>query len=185
MLKLLVVYRNGNFLWSDEVGNARARLKHRDDLSAEEQMMLDAFYNPKCERIDYSAAVGPLTTEERASLFGMMSGKQPGLSSYKLAVTKFFDDAIQDAIVELINAQICLALIPTENKRVKIVHIDKPDGGSRPLSLFEELTKAVEGIVSQRLDSIHAEAGAGGILSASNHAYQAGRRTHTISNPDV
>ena len=64
-----------------------------------------------------------------------------------------------------------LRLMPDRLKRVLIVCITKATGGFRPLSLFEEMLKVVEGAVARRLTTRRNEMGMGKVLSETNSAY--------------
>lgn len=94
-----------------------------------------------------------------------------------MAAVQFFGEKLKQLVMDLVDVQMVLGLVPKENKRVVVVHIDKPGGGSRPLSLFEEMTKTVEGVLAKRMDAACARVKLGGVLSSSNHAYQLGRGT--------
>ena len=51
-------------------------------------------------------------------------------------------------------------------RRLTVALLGKPDGGLRPVALFEEVMKTVETIVSVRIEAARYADGIGGLLSA-------------------
>jgi hypothetical protein len=86
---------------------------------------------------------------------------------------------MSEAHIAYINAMLKLRLLPHRLKEVLIVCIAKETGGFRPLSLFEEILKTVEGTVTHRIANARAKIGSR-VLSETNSVYAKGRGTYYV-----
>ena len=116
-----------------------------------------------------------LDASERRSLFGRFRKSGPGLSQFKLCAVSHMGIAAQEACIALLNAMLRLQLAPMWLKQGLLVWIDKPSGGLRGLCLMEELLKALDVILVERLEGILSTYPIGTILSSSNVGFQKGR----------
>ena len=169
----------------DEVGNWTAEFVYPANPSADDLRIWEAISQMQSMQHELSGIGGPLEPEEFEHVLHMLSGKEPGPSHFEMVFVRFFGIEVQNAVFECLNAMICLALIPDKIKRVEIVHIEKQDGGSRPLSLFNELLKAAEGVVTRRILLIMRKLGSGKLVAESNFAYQPGRGCPMVISQDV
>eukprot|EP00854_Cymbomonas_tetramitiformis_P027323 gene27323-33660_t len=127
-----------------------------------------------------------LSGTEWNTLISGGQGIAPGLSVMKLSFLRFFPREVQECFRELIDTMLALRPIPVILKRVRIVCIPKtPKPGHRPLSMVEELFKAVEGTLFARLEDVRDALPAGAILSEHNVAYDRGRGTQHAHAIDV
>eukprot|EP00854_Cymbomonas_tetramitiformis_P003842 gene3842-4798_t len=104
----------------------------------------------------------------------------------KLSFLRFFPREVRECFRELIDVMLVLRLLPSVLKLVRVVCIPKtPKPGHRPLSMVEELFKAVEGTLFARLEDVRDSLPTGAILSEHNVAYDRGRGTQHAHIIDV
>ena len=75
---------------------------------------------------------------------------RPGPSYWKTAFLPFFPPWAQEAYWDLIDTQRVCRIVASAIKKAIQVHLDKPTGGVRPLTMLEELFKAIEGPPARR-----------------------------------
>ena len=95
----------------------------------------------------------PLSQTERESLVRQMRHTRPGPSSFKLLFLSLFPAWLQELFWQLLDIQRLSALVSPSLKKAIQVHMPKPNGGFRALSMLEEAFKALEGPVTKRLVS--------------------------------
>ncbi len=158
----------------DSAGRRRGWLRAPHEVSAAHTAAAEAAWNFGADPADFGDPARPLDSNEQSSLWEAFPGA-PGGSHFKLSVVPCFGPAAQAATVALINAMLRSGLIPAWLKRALLLWMSKPNGGLRGISLLEELLKAVEAVVTRRLEeSIHAHP-PGRVLSESNVGFQKGR----------
>ena len=101
-------------------------------------------------RPDYTPVL-PLTLAERTRLVSQMRNSRPGPSGFKLLFLSLFPPWVAELFWELLDCQRLSALVAPSLKRAIQVHMPKPTGGYRALSMLEEAFKALEGPVTKRL----------------------------------
>ena len=101
---------------------------------------------------DYSA-VGPVSATEKRWLLAKFRNSRPGPSGWKICYIEAFCDAIQSTYWDCLNMLRLLGTAPPSLLYAEQVHLPKPAGGWRPLSMLEESLKAVEAPVISRLSS--------------------------------
>ena len=75
---------------------------------------------------------------------------RPGPSYWKTAFLVLFPEWAQEAYWDLIDTQRACGIIAAASKKAIQVHLDKPSGGVRPLTMLEESFKAIEGPIARR-----------------------------------
>ena len=75
---------------------------------------------------------------------------RPGPSYWKIAFLVFFPEWAQEAHWDFTDTQRACGIIAAASKMAVQVHLDKPSGGVRPLTMLEESFKAIEGPVARR-----------------------------------
>ena len=99
------------------------------------------------------ACVGPLTLQERSDVIRRLRGSKPGPSGWKLEFLSLFPSWVQEIYWSMVDLQRGVGLVAPSLKTALQVHLPKPDGGWRPLTMLEEGFKAIEGPVTRRLNS--------------------------------
>ena len=126
-------------------------------------------------RVDFGDLSQPLDDAERRLLWTAFGDGATGESQFKAAAAEHLGPAAQEATCALVEASVRTALAPACLKRATVVWADKPNGGTRGLSLMEELMKAAETVVCQRTERAMQRAPSGTVLSASNVGFQKAR----------
>ena len=93
---------------------------------------------------------GPLPLPERKKTVQGSKHSRPGPSYWKTAFLAFFPAWAQEAYWDLIDTQRKCRIISSSLKNATQVHLDKPSGGFRPLTMLEESFKAIEGPPARR-----------------------------------
>ena len=75
---------------------------------------------------------------------------RPGPSYWKIAFQVFFPDLAQEAYWDFIDTQRACGIVAAASKMAVQVHLNKPFGGVRPLTMLEESFNAIEGPVARR-----------------------------------
>ena len=75
---------------------------------------------------------------------------RPGPSYWKTAFLVFFPPWAQEAYWDLNDTQRTSRIVASAVKKAIQVHLDKPTGGVRPLTMLEESFKAIEGPPARR-----------------------------------
>lgn len=96
--------------------------------------------------------VAPLTASEQADVLRRLCGSRPGPSGFKLGFLLLFPPWVQQLYWSALDLQRRTGLVASCLKSALQVHLPKPDGGWRPLSMLEEGFKAIEGPVTRRLN---------------------------------
>ena len=91
-----------------------------------------------------------LSKRERTSIMQNSKLSRPGPSYWKTAFLVLFPDWAQEAYWDLIDTQRACGIIAAASKIAIQVHLDKPSGGVRPLTMLEESFKAIEGPIARR-----------------------------------
>lgn len=99
------------------------------------------------------ACVGPLTLQERSDVIRRLRGSKPGPSGWKLEFLSLFPSWVQEIYWSMLDLQGGVGPVAPSLKTALQVHLPKPDGGWRPLTMLEEGFKAIEGPVTRRLNS--------------------------------
>ena len=72
-------------------------------------------------------------------------------------------------------AIMAVGIVPAAAKTGTVVHLPKPDGGLREITLFEEISKALDGLIVARIEKMRMQHPEGHVLSSMNIAYESGR----------
>ena len=109
----------------------------------------------------------------------MCKSKTPGLTGTKVAYLRFPPPWVFDLFIATLNCMLTLSLIPEQLKAIVVVCIPKPASGYRPLSLYEEILKAADYILTNRITNVRAKKKVGEVLSGLNAAYDKKRQGTT------
>eukprot|EP01032_Pedospumella_encystans_P017351 gene17351-19774_t len=120
-------------------------LQQIETLSDEERIAYNAFQQTRSSSHDWDKIQAPLNTQELSYIFRARRGQAPGSSGIKLATIQYLHPSIEKAI----------------------------SGGSRGISLMEEIVKALEHVLARRLvtDFLQGK-GIDDFLSPLNRAYK-------------
>ena len=101
------------------------------------------------------ALVAPTTDGEQRLLLAKFRHSRPGPSGWKVCYLGAFPDEVQQLYWRCLNTLRLLGTVPPSLLCSQQVHLAKPAGGWRPLSMLEENIKAVEAPVAARLAPVN------------------------------
>ena len=107
----------------------------------------------RCWEEPSSDLVGPTTPAERAALIAKLRNSRPGPSGWKLCFIEAFPAWVQEIYWLSLDVQRLVGCLAPSLNLAEQVHLPKPAGGWRPLSMLEESFKAIEAPVVRRLGS--------------------------------
>jgi hypothetical protein len=99
---------------------------------------------------DWGNLSGPSSPLERKNLAIRSRNSCPGISGWKNLFILLFPPHIQDLYWDILDIERSTAILEPSLGLARQVHLDKPGGGFRPISLLEEPLKAVEGLLARR-----------------------------------
>ena len=99
---------------------------------------------------DWGNLTGPSSPQERKDLATRSRNSCPGISGWKNLFILLFPSNVQDAYWDSLDAQRSSSILDPPLGVSRQVHLDKPCGGFRPISLLEESLKAIEGLLARR-----------------------------------
>ena len=100
-----------------------------------------------------TSAVSPTSTAERLSLCARFRHSRPGPSGWKVCYIEAFPPWLQDLYWTAIDLQRLTGIVAPSLQVAVQVHLAKPAGGWRPLSMLEEGLKSIEAPVAARLSN--------------------------------
>ena len=125
------------------------------------------------EKPDYTL-VRPVSPEEQQFLLAKFRPSRPGPSGWKVCYIEAFPPDVQQLYWQCLDLLRMIGTVPPSLQHATQIHLPKPSGGWRPLSMLEESFKAVEAVVASRLavqrDPWHSDAP----FSRFNRAYSKG-----------
>ena len=104
----------------------------------------------------------------------------PGRSQFKMCVVQHCGQDAKAAMVAIVNAMLRTQLVPQVLKEAQLIWTSKHNGGVRGISLLEEIMKALEAIVANRIEAAMASLPLGAVLSSSNVGFQKGRGAELV-----
>ena len=161
--------------YRDDAGRLRGALMDVQEVPVEFREAAKAARIGGISESLYGDLSRPLDQTERESLWSSFSDSAPGRSQFKLSVAGLLGGAVQDAVVAVVEALLRLGLAPCWLKCAILTWTEKANGGVRGLSLLEELLKAPDAIMTQRVESAIRCQPLGAVLTCSNVGYQRGR----------
>ena len=165
--------------YKDEAGTNRVRLGERPQAGEDRvlwDLMHQAFKESRISEENWGDLTRKLSEDETASLNGLCKSKTPGITGTKAAYLRFFPPWVFDLFIAILNCMLALGLIPEQLKAIVVACIPKPTSGFRPLSLYEEVIKAADYILTNRITNVRARKQVGEVLSGTNAAYDKGRQ---------
>ena len=120
------------------------------------------------------APVAPTTDGEQRLLLTKFRHSRPGPSGWKVCYLGAFPDEVQQLYWRCLNALRLFGTVPPSLLCSQQVHLAKPAGGWRPLSMLEENIKAVEAPVAARLAAQRSPWHSDAPRSQLNRAYSKG-----------
>ena len=118
--------------------------------------------------------VGRASPAEIAALTSRFRHSRPGPSGWKLCFIEAFPCAFQTAFWHAVDLQRLTGAVSATFLRADQLHLSKPSGGWRPLSMIEEHVKAIEAPVVERLALSRAGWSPDAPFSVLNRAYTKG-----------
>ena len=118
--------------------------------------------------------VGRASPAEIAALTSRFRHSRPGPSGWKLCFIEAFPCAFQTAFWHAVDLQRLTGVVSATFLRADQLHLSKPSGGWRPLSMIEEHVKALEAPVVERLALSRAGWSPDAPFSVLNRAYTKG-----------
>ena len=118
----------------------------------------------------------PTPSGERSRIMRRGRGSRPGLSCWKPAFLPLYPAWAQEAYWLLVDTQRACCMVATALKTGLQVHLLKPSGGYRPLTMLEDSFKAIEGPVTRRKLDVRSRLSVGDVYSGANLAGESGRR---------
>ena len=118
--------------------------------------------------------VGRASPAEIAALTSRFRHSRPGPSGWKLCYIEAFPRAFQSAFWHAVDLQHLTGVVSATFLRADQLHLPKPSGGWRPLSMIEEHVKAIEAPVVERLALSRAGWSTDTPFSVLNRAYTKG-----------
>ena len=118
--------------------------------------------------------VGRASPAEIAALTSRFRHSRPGPSGWKLCFIEAFPCAFQTAFWHAVDLQRLTGVVSATFLRADQLHLSKPSGGWRPLSMIEEHVKAIEAPVVERLALSRAGWSPDAPFSVLNRAYTKG-----------
>ena len=102
------------------------------------------------EKPDYTL-VRPVSPEEQQFLLAKFRPSRPGPSGWKVCYIEAFPPDVQQLYWQCLDLLRMIGTVPPSLQHATQIHLPKPSGGWRPLSMLEESFKAVEAVVVSRL----------------------------------
>ncbi len=155
----------------DDAGRVRGGLLPDSEVSDELQAASRAA-RLSTPALSFGDLARPLDQKERNRLWNLFEGSSPGISQFKLQVAECLGAEAQEAVIAIVEAIIRTGVAPAWLKRALVTWLEKPNGGHRGVSLLEELLKAPDAIMTQRVEEVLRQQPLGSVLSASNVGYQ-------------
>eukprot|EP00439_Symbiodinium_sp_Y106_P022121 s10379_g2.t1 len=118
--------------------------------------------------------VAPTVAAERLALLSKFRNSRPGPSGWKLCYLEAFPPWVQDIFWLALDVQRQVGFVAQSLHLAEQVHLPKPAGGWRPLSMLEESFKAIEAPVANRLSASRSPWQVAYPFSALNLAYVRG-----------
>lgn len=171
----------------DDTGSKQYTIDFTANFSDKEQKILDACLIKNSNDITweiFGAVNSNLSDKEWHSLLNKRIGRAPGISGFKLPALKIFPTKVKEMARALINA-IVECCLPTKSLAMAlIVHIPKPNGGTRPLGLLEEILKAADWIFTSRIMRIAICHSTTKLIHHSQWAYQPTKAASSVISID-
>ena len=98
------------------------------------------------EKPDYTL-VRPVSSEEQQFLLAKFRPSRPGSSGWKVCYIEAFPPDVQQLYWQCLDLLRMIGAVPPSLQHATQIHLPKPSGGWRPLSMLEESFKAIEAVV--------------------------------------
>jgi len=106
-------------VWEDEAGCKRCKVKEGGGEQVDK--IRSAMSRRGMEGVEVEKLMEKMMEEEEMEMFKLWQNKAPGATGFKMAAVWYLPESMRSAVVEAVNAQLQLALIPEENK-VVVIH---------------------------------------------------------------